>query len=72
MRNLQGGVQVELLAGRKGIGLADTCTDHGEVEQALRSVLHRMPGDARYYDMHLDQNGQPDSLELQRASREMC
>ncbi|HLZ64523.1 MAG TPA: nitroreductase/quinone reductase family protein [Ktedonosporobacter sp.] len=69
-RNLRGGVLVELhLAGQKIAGKADVNTNAEAVEQGIRAILRHMPGDARYYQVHLDRQGQPDLASLKQAAQ---
>ena len=69
-RNLQGGVLVDLyLAGQKIGGKADVNTNAEAVEQGIRAILRRVPNDARFYQVHLDRQGQPDLVSLKQAAQ---
>ncbi len=69
-RNLQGRACVDLyLAGRKVAGNVEVSTNPADVEQALLAILHRMPRDARFYQIHLDQHNQPDTTSLKQAAQ---
>lgn len=67
-RNLQGGAPVTLhLRGHEVAGWAEVRTDPETVEHSIRAFLRAMPHDASFYQISLDQSGQPDVASLKQA-----
>jgi len=67
--NLRDGAPVELyLVGSKVIGHADVNTNHADVAQGISAILQHIPSNARYFGIRLDQQGQPEATDLQRAA----
>lgn len=68
-KNLRGGAPVRLrLRGRDVSGQAEPIAeDKQEIAEALASHLQKSPFDARYYDVTIDKNGNPNLEEVERA-----
>jgi len=68
-KNQRGGAPVSLrLQGRDVQGLAEPfAEDKQEIAEALASHLRKSPFDARYYDVTIDENGNPNLEEVERA-----
>jgi deazaflavin-dependent oxidoreductase (nitroreductase family) len=68
-KNLRGGAPVSLrLRGRDVQGLAEPfAEDKQEIAEALAAHLRKSPFDARYYDVAIDDNGNPNLEEVERA-----
>ncbi len=68
--NFVGGAEVELrIQGRDYRGLAEPIPDDVErIAQGLRKMFVNVPSDARFYDVTLDEGGEPSQEELIRAA----
>jgi hypothetical protein len=68
-KNLRGGASVCLrLRGRDVQGQAEPIADNkGEIADALAAHLRKSPFDARYYDVTIDDNGNPNLADLEQA-----
>jgi deazaflavin-dependent oxidoreductase (nitroreductase family) len=68
-KNLRGGTPVTLrLRGREVQGMAEaTAKDKQAVAAGLTAHLKKMPGDARFYDVTFDDQGNPRSEEVEKA-----
>lgn len=68
-RNLRGGRPVLLnLRGREVRGTGRAIEEPAAVEEALRNYLQRLPQNAKYFDVSLDDQGQLNPADLRRAS----
>lgn len=70
-RNLRGGRAVILkLRGQEVRGTGRAIEEKPEVEQALREYLQRLPQNAKYFDVSLDEQGQLNPADLKRAAQD--
>jgi deazaflavin-dependent oxidoreductase (nitroreductase family) len=70
-RNLRGGVAVTVrLAGQDHQGIAQVVEDDEGVAAHLLAYLHKAPHIAKYLQVRLDPDGQPNREEVARAARE--
>jgi hypothetical protein len=68
-RNLRRGAPVILrVRGRDLPGISDVVTDTERVTAGLEVHLTRIPGDARYYQVRLDDDHRPDPQDVARAA----
>ena len=70
-KNLSGGAPVTLrLRGRDVRGLAEPVADDKQaVAAGLTAHLRKVPSDARYYDVTLDSDGEPDPAAVDKAAQ---
>lgn len=70
-KNLSGGAPVTLrLRGRDVSGLAEPVADDKQaVAAGLTAHLHNVPSDAKYYDVALDAQGNPNAKEVKKAAQ---
>jgi hypothetical protein len=69
-RNLAGGASVRVtVRGRTLQGVANVCTDVATIEAGLNIYLRHNPGDAKYFEVHLDAQRQPRPGDVARAAR---
>ena len=68
--NLKGGAVVRLrIRGREFEGKTEPISeDKDQIAKGLGKLLNAVPGDARYYNVALDPNGNPDEDDLLRAA----
>ena len=71
-RNLIGGAPVELhLRGEKRQGTAHPeAEDDDLIAEKLGQMLRAVPSDAPFYEVNLDENGEPDPQDLRRAAED--
>lgn len=70
-RNLRGGQPVVLLIkGKEFQGWGRAIEDGPEVEAALSKYMQRLPKSAKYFDVALDENGQPRPEDIAHAAQE--
>jgi hypothetical protein len=70
-RNLRGGQPLVLqIKGKEVQGWGRAIEDGPEVEAALSKYLQRLPKSAKYFDVTLDENGYPNSAEIQKAAQD--
>jgi deazaflavin-dependent oxidoreductase (nitroreductase family) len=66
--NLRGGAKVSLrLQGKDRTGRAEVIEDEQEVAQNFQALLIQAPHMARYFDVGLDENGQPRTDDVART-----
>jgi hypothetical protein len=69
-RSLSGGAPVTvILRGRAIQGRAEAITDTAVVEAGLLVYLRHNPGDARYFDVKIGPDGEPDPADVARAAQ---
>lgn len=68
-KNLQGGETVRLrIRGREIQGLAESVAEDKEaIASGLAAHLCKVPSDARYYGVTIDENGKPNPKEVEKA-----
>jgi deazaflavin-dependent oxidoreductase (nitroreductase family) len=72
-RNLRGSAPVTVrLKGRDWQASAQVIEDEQGVAEGMYQFLSQSPGVARYFQVALDENGQPDRLILRRTSTGRC
>jgi deazaflavin-dependent oxidoreductase (nitroreductase family) len=70
-RNLRGGVPVSIRAQGKDLkGVADVVEDDEAVTSHLSAYLHKAPRVARYFNVRIDPDGQPNPDEVAEAAKE--
>jgi deazaflavin-dependent oxidoreductase (nitroreductase family) len=70
-RNLRGGAAVTVrLKGHDQGGTADAITDEERVSAGLAAYLEKLPGHAKYFQVRLGADGQPDRQDVARAGQE--
>ena len=70
-RNLRGGRPVVLqIKGKEVQGWGRAIEVEPEVEQALGQYLQRLPQTAKYFDVALDEQGQPRPEDIARAAQD--
>jgi hypothetical protein len=71
-RNLIGGAPVELqLRGEKRKGIAHPETEDYELmAKKLGQMLRAVPNDAPFYEVSMDEDGEPDPQDLRRAAED--
>lgn len=68
-RNLRGGATVQvLLDGKKYEGWAETIEQPPQVEKHLATIFRLAPDYAKYFDVEIIGNGQPDPVQLNKAA----
>jgi deazaflavin-dependent oxidoreductase (nitroreductase family) len=70
-KNLRGGASVTLrMRGQQFQGLAEpVAEDKQAVAAGLTAHLHRVPSDAKYYGVTLDNQGNPNEVEVEKAAQ---
>ncbi len=68
-KNLRGGAPVTVrIQGRDLRGLAEpVAQDKQAIAAGLAAHLHKVPSDARWYGVTLDEHGNPDAAEVEKA-----
>lgn len=70
-RNLKGGAPVSvLLEGKELRGQGLAIVDAKDVAESLCGFFRKVPGRAKYYDVQLDPDGQPNPQDCSRAAQE--
>ena len=71
-KNLVGGVQVQVrIQGQDFLGQAEPIADDvDQIAEMLAQMLVAVPSDARFYNVTLDSDGQPNPEEVRKAAAE--
>ena len=70
-RNLRGGAEVKLqLRGKTRTALAEAYDDRDEVRRGFLIYLKRMPRAARFFDVRMTPDGEPEDADLERLVEE--
>jgi deazaflavin-dependent oxidoreductase (nitroreductase family) len=70
-RNLRGGAQVDLrLQGEDRVAIAEVIEDEQTVVQSFQDLFMQVPQMARYYNVGLDESGQPLKESVAQAAKD--
>lgn len=70
-RNLLGGAPVTVwLTGKRSEAHAEAYTDQAEVTRYLQAYLDKVPQQAKYFNVVLDEHGRPEAQQVAAAARE--